>query len=121
MKPRGPVVVVAVVLSGCSLPETGSGFNSIDPAERVNAVATAARTGDRGKARELVENFASQDPALRMLSFRAAVEMNAGETFGYNPNVSHARQREALKRWNAWADQVSGGKGDAAVGARGSS
>lgn len=121
MKRAGWLTVVCACVSGCSLPETGSGFNSIDPAERVNAVAEAARKGDRAKARELVGNFASQDPALRMLSFRTAVDMNAGETFGYDPRLPHARQRDAMKRWNAWADQLVGGLRATPGGAPGSS
>lgn len=98
-------LMLCCVLPSCALPPQGADFESDDPAERVNAVALAAREGDRTKLRELADELDSSDAGLRLLSSRALIELNNGETFGYDDQAPPSKRREAMKRWQAWADQ----------------
>lgn len=98
------ILLGSAALSACALPEQGSDFASDVPAERVNAAARAARDGDRSKARELVSCLESSDPGLRMIASRTLVDLNGGETYGYQYSVPASRQPEAMKRWRDWAD-----------------
>jgi hypothetical protein len=101
MLPRTAWCAITVCLGGCSLPEQRADFNSVDPQERTLATLKAAETGDRAAIPQLIQQLASDDPALRMLAIRT-LERLTGQTLGYEHAAPEPQRREAIVRWRDW-------------------
>lgn len=87
------------VVPGCvGIPR---GFDSPEPAARIDAAAKATREGDLGSLAELIRMLESSDPASRLAAIRA-LERLTGETMGYNHAGSLPERAEAVERWWVW-------------------
>lgn len=89
-----------VVASGCR-PGKVEGFESPQPAARVDAILEAAARGDQGAVRDLIVMLDSDDPLTRMLAIRT-LERLTGESMGYAHDAPEPQRRAAVDRWVAW-------------------
>ena len=87
------------VVTGCV--DIPRGFDSPEPAARMDAAAKAAREGDRGSLAELIRLLQSSDPAARLAAIRA-LERLTGETMGFDHAGSAPERAEAVERWWVW-------------------
>lgn len=70
------------------------------------AIETAARNGDVGAAKQIVEQLDSDDPAVRLLAI-GALERLTGETHGYCHADPTEQRQIAIARWQ---QAVNGGE-----------
>ncbi len=89
-----------MLLAGCG-PTMPRGFESPEPAARMDAILDAARRSDRSAVPEIVELLESDDPATRLLAIRT-LERLTGETFGYDYAAPFAERSEAVERWRRY-------------------
>lgn len=106
LRPRIAAVLPALLggacLFGCSdLPEREVGFDSSDPAGRVDALRDAAASGDRSAVPGLIVTLGSDDPAQRMLANRALVRVT-GHDFGFDHAADQGARDAGAERWRAW-------------------
>jgi len=94
-------VGVAVCATGCG-PSMPRGFDSPEPAARMDAIVDAARNSDGSAVPEIVPLLGSDDPATRFLAIRT-LERLTGQTFGYDYAAPEAERGEAVERWNRYA------------------
>lgn len=94
--------------TGCAIPGQRADFSSTDPAERTLAVGRAAESPDPEAVPALILLLESEDPAERMLAI-GALEMQTGQTLGYDYSDSEPRRAAAVQRWVAWQKARSGG------------
>lgn len=106
---RSVLVGMVAALPGCG-PSMPRGFDSPEPAVRIDAVVSAAAKGDRRAARDLIRVLDSDDPAARMLAIRA-LERITGETNGYDYAAPESQRREAVRRWQEWEAEGGGAPG----------
>lgn len=104
VKPFIGLVLGACAASGCTR-SAPRGFDAAAPEARIDAILEVAREEDRTKVRELVEALDSDDPAVRMVAIRT-LERLTGETRGYEHSDPPWRRREAVARWEAWAEEA---------------
>ncbi len=108
MAPR-PLIAAALLapmgaacLIGCSdLPAREVGFDSSDPAGRVDALRDAAASGDRSAIPGLIVTLGSDDPAQRMLANRALVRLT-GRDFGFDHAADPGARAAGVERWRSW-------------------
>ncbi|MCL4742188.1 MAG: hypothetical protein KJZ54_08290 [Phycisphaerales bacterium] len=94
------------VVAGCV--DIPRGFDSPEPAARLDAAAKAAREGDLGSLAELIRMLESSDPASRLAAIRA-LERLTGETMGYDHAGSVPERAEAVERWWVWYGDTGAG------------
>lgn len=82
------------------------GFDSPEPAARIEAAVEAADKGDRSKIPDLIALLDSDDPATRMVAIRA-LERLTGQTLGYDHAGSEAEREAAVGRWVEWSSQTT--------------
>ncbi len=98
------LVVLIFAVGGCaSGPRRGNGFSSASPAERVKAIARAARSGNRRSVPLIVDRLEDEDKAVRMAAIAALSEMT-GEDMGYRAFDGLAERNAAIGRWRRWLD-----------------
>ena len=88
------IVLLAVVVGGCTPPASRGGFDSDNPASKLYAI----RKATHDDIPELVEQLESDDPAVRMMTI-TALDRLTGERMGYNPYASSSDRRESVDRW----------------------
>lgn len=93
------LVFIAAGLAACSSPP--GGFDSPEPAARLNAVTAAARENDQAAIPSLIALLDSDDPAVRMYSF-LTLEKLTHESFGYDYAAPEWERRPAVDRWIDW-------------------
>jgi len=84
------------------------GFDSPEPAARMDAILDAARRSDRSAVPDIVETLESDDPATRLLAIRT-LERLTGQTFGYDYAAPRAEREIAVDRWREFAVGERGG------------
>ena len=96
-----PALVLALApLLGCR-PGQVKGFDSPQPAARIDAIVEAAARGDEGATRDLIAMLDSDDPLARMLAIRT-LERMTGQTLGYQHDAPEPQRRAAVDRWVQW-------------------
>ena len=98
------LAVAILAAGGCGPSAVEGGFDSANPAARMYAIENAARTGDVGAARQIVEQLDSDDPAVRLLAI-GALERLTGQTLGYCHADEPADRRLAIGRWRQKLDE----------------
>ncbi len=94
--------------AGC-FPTLEADFDSPAPAKRLDAIVDAAAHDDRSSIPPLIEMLDSDDPAERMLAFRALERISDGLTFGYRYADPEWQRQESINRWVEWAESESAG------------
>jgi HEAT repeat protein len=84
------------------------GFDSPEPAARIEAAVEAADRGDRGAIPDLIALLESDDPATRLVAIRS-LERLTGETLGYDHAAGEYEREEAVERWVEWHEQTADG------------
>lgn len=100
---------------GCARPP--GGFDSPEPASRLDAIAKAAQTRDQQAIPRLIELLESDDPVVRMASIRT-LELLTGQTLGYDYAASPSLRRDAVDQWVRWYKERQPGTPDAHAGSR---
>ena len=88
-----------VAISGCATPP--GGWDSPEPAARLQAIADAARAGDGTAIPHLIESLANDDPVVRMASIRT-LEQLTGQTLGYDYAAPDWQRRDKIAAWVDW-------------------
>ena len=88
------MVMLAVVVSGCTPPASRGGFDSDNPASKLYAI----RKATKADIPQLVEQLESDDPAVRMMTINALGRLT-GQRMGYNPYDSMPDRRESVDKW----------------------
>mgnify|MGYP001797416928 CR=1 FL=1 len=99
------VAVLLAVAVGCR-PGKVAGFDSPQPAARVDAILDAARSGDRSAIPDLIVMLDSDDPRTRLLASQTLEDMT-GQTLGYEQNAPEFERSEAVGRWVRWYEAES--------------
>ena len=94
------VVSASGVGAGCR-PGQVPGFDSPQPAARVEAILDAAERGDRSALPDLIAMLDSDDPLARMLAIRTLEDMT-GQTLGFEHDAPEFERSEAVGRWVEW-------------------
>lgn len=95
-------------MGGCTpIPK---GFDSPEPAARIEAAVEAARTGDTGAIPDLIGLLDSDDPATRLVAIRS-LERLTGETLGYDHAAAEPEREAAIGRWVEWERARADGDG----------
>ncbi|MBK7405278.1 MAG: HEAT repeat domain-containing protein [Phycisphaerales bacterium] len=98
------LLTLLCVLSGCvPIPK---GFDSPEPAARMEAAVDAAERGDRSKVPDLIGLLDSDDPATRMVAIRS-LERLTGQTLGYDYAAGALERDAAVQRWVEWWGQTA--------------
>ncbi len=96
------VALLATSLGGwsCGPSAHEGGFDSANPAAKLFAIERAAEVEDRSPAtlRRIVEQLASDDPAVRLVAI-GALERLTGENHGYHHDEGPIERRAAIRRW----------------------
>lgn len=74
------------------------GFDSPDPGAKLRAILDAGGTKDVSAIPALVEQLASDDPAVRLCSI-IALDRITGTRLGYSPYAPDAQRRAAVNQW----------------------
>ncbi|MGD9692051.1 MAG: hypothetical protein AB7G17_04380 [Phycisphaerales bacterium] len=98
---RAIALACCVTLAGCSLPPRDSGFQSRDPAARLDALRTAVAENDRSAVPHLISMLDSDDPALRMFA-QHGLQRLTDRSFGYDYAAPPEQRRRATDAWAAW-------------------
>ncbi len=88
------------------------GFDSPEPAVRMDAIVDAARREDRTAVPRIVPFLLSDDPATRLLAIRT-LERLTGQTLGYDYAAPEAERGEGAERWRRYVEEQGGGRGPA--------
>ncbi len=89
-----------VALVGCR-PGQVAGFDSPQPAARIDAILEAARSGDRSAIPDLIVMLDADDPLTRLLSIQTLEDLT-GQTLGYEHDAPEFERSEAVGRWVRW-------------------
>jgi len=96
------IAVLATSLGGwsCGPSALDGGFDSANPAAKLFAIEKAAEAEDRSPEtlRRIVEQLASDDPAVRLIAI-GALERLTGENHGYHHDGGPIERRAAIRRW----------------------
>jgi len=107
-RPGKCLLLVIAAAGGCG-PSMPRGFDSPEPAARMDAIVDAARRSDRSAVPRIVPLLDSDDPATRLLAIET-LERLTGETFGYDYAAPPADRVAAVERWRRYV--VGGGVGE---------
>lgn len=92
------------LVGGCTpIPK---GFDSPEPAARIEAAVDAADRGDRSAIPQLIGLLDSDDPATRLVAIRS-LERLTGQTLGYDHAAPEADREPAIARWVDWQGESS--------------
>jgi hypothetical protein len=103
------VVLSATMVGGCRPRPSGDPLEEQDP---IFVVPAAAELGDRKRVqadevRQLVRLLDDPDAAVRLTASQSLYELSGGERFDYHFWQDAADRREAVTRWQAWADDAT--------------
>jgi len=101
---RVSAIILLAATGGCSGPGLQAGFGSPDPASELHAIAPAVAKNDPAALPDLIRLLESDDPAVRMLSYRA-LERLTGQTLGYEFSAPLPARQEAIARWQTWMQE----------------
>lgn len=105
----GVLCVTGWLMPGCT-PDLPTGFDSLDPHERAEAIVRSAEAGDSSAVPKLIELLDSDDPGIRLLAIQA-LERMTGQRFGYDYAAPEAQRRESVARWVEWQKRRTGAAG----------
>jgi len=77
------------------------GFDSPEPAARMEAAVDAVARNDRKAIPDIIALLDSDDPATRMVAIRS-LERLTGQTLGYSHAAPKADRLKAIDRWVNW-------------------
>lgn len=98
--------VIALRAGGCvPIPK---GFDSPEPAARIEAAVDAAATGEKGAIPDLIALLDSDDPATRLVAI-GSLERLTGQTLGYHYAAPERERDAAVERWVEWYRQEADG------------
>ncbi len=103
---RAIALAMSLSLTACALPPRDTGFQSRDPAARLDALRDAVARNDRAAVPHLISMLDSEDPALRMFA-QHGLRRLTGETLGYDYASPPAARRTAADAWAAWWERSS--------------
>ena len=86
-------------ISGCATPP--GGWESPEPAARLDAITAAAKTGDRQAIPHLIESLQNDDPVVRLAAIRTLEQMT-GQTLGYDYAAPEWQRRDRIAAWVDW-------------------
>jgi len=96
---RGGAILACGLMAGsCTPAATEGGFDSPNPAARLQAIEQAARAGDRTAIAQLVEQLDSDDSAVRLMAI-ITLQRLTGRTFGYRHHDPPDARNSAIERW----------------------
>lgn len=99
--------LVPVVLAGGCV-KIPKGFDSPEPAARIEAAVEAAESGDTSAIPDLIVLLDSDDPATRLVAIRS-LERLTGQTLGYDHAAPRPEREEAVARWVEWHGRTADG------------
>lgn len=105
-----PIALMALLIAGCSTPP--GGWDSPEPAARLEAVLEAGRTGDRSAIPRLIESLRHDDPVVRLSSIQV-LEGMTGQSLGYDYAAPEWARRDKVAAWMAWYKEQSPESGTA--------
>lgn len=95
------LMIAACAVGGCiSRPQ---GFDSADPAARLEAISRAASERDTSAIPDLVRLLRSDDPLVRFAASEALTDLT-GEDMGYRHEAPEWQREQAVRRWEAWVE-----------------
>lgn len=97
-------VLSLVVVLGAGCVPIPKGFDSPEPAARIDAAAEAAGRSDTGKIPELIVLLDSDDPATRLIGI-LALERLTGQRLGYDHAAGLEDREPAVVRWVEWYNE----------------
>ena len=100
---KSVVVSLGLVLAAGCVP-IPKGFDSPEPAARIDAAAAAAGDSDTGKIPELIVLLDSDDPATRLIGI-LALERLTGQRQGYDHAAGLEERELAVVRWVEWYNE----------------
>lgn len=95
--------------SGCA--RAPKGFDSPEPAARLDAITRAAERRDRASIPDLITLLGSDDPVVRLASIRT-LELLTGQTLGYDYAASPAERKDMVDDWVRWYRENHPGRPD---------
>jgi HEAT repeat protein len=103
---RGLALALAMTPVACTpIPK---GFDSPEPAARMEAALDAAARGDRDAIPHLIALLDSDDPATRLVAI-GSLERLTGQTLGYHYAAPEREREEAVERWVEWYERDADG------------
>jgi hypothetical protein len=90
--------------SGCIAPAPTGPVTDPNPEVKIPAMKRAVAAGDLGVVRHLVNDLASDDPAVRFYAIQS-LEKLAGTTNGYEYFGEEPDRAKAVERWKQWLHQ----------------
>ena len=104
------VALLATSVGGwsCGPSAFDGGFDSANPAAKLFAIEQAGEAEDRSPEtlRRIVEQLASDDPAVRLVAI-GALERLTGENHGYHHDEGPIERRAAIRRWVRYLEDGS--------------
>ena len=85
--------------AGCAYPPVG--WDSPDPAARLEMIRVAGRDNDRAAIPRLIESLQHDDPVVRMWAIRTLEQMT-GQTLGYDYAAPEWERRDRVEAWAQW-------------------
>lgn len=104
---RSLLLLASVALCGCQAQSIQADLLDSDPSRKIPAIKAAADHGDKSKAKHLVDDLESDDPAVRLYSIHALKDLT-GRTFGYRYYDEDAQRAAAVVRWRNWLNEPDG-------------
>jgi hypothetical protein len=101
MRGRSSILLLGLLLVGCTRPTPAPTLGSPDPAVSIPAMKKAVRDKDLAAARYLIQDLDSSDPAVRMYAINA-LEKLTGHRFDYEYYVAEEQRRPAVDKWKQW-------------------
>jgi len=103
---RGLALALAISSGACTpIPK---GFDSPEPAARMEAALDAAARGDSAAIPDLIALLDSDDPATRLVAI-GALERLTGQTLGYHYAAPEQERADAVGRWVEWYGRQADG------------
>ena len=93
-----------VLAAGAGCVPIPKGFDSPEPAARIEAAVQAAGAGDADAIPDLIALLDSDDPATRLVSINALHRLT-GQTLGYVHAAPPEEREAAVVRWVEWYNQ----------------
>jgi hypothetical protein len=98
------VVIVALASAGCSEPTGPRVVANPDVSVKIPAIKEAARTRDRAEIDAMIEQLASDDPAVRFYAIEG-LRRATNQTLGYRYYDDEEQRKVAIARWKQWSEE----------------
>ena len=96
--------LATAITPGCRAPRPPLSVEHEDPGIKIPAMKKAVREQDRSVVPQLVEDLASDDPAVRFFAIRALEELT-GRTFEFQYFEDEEVRKAALEQWKQWLSE----------------